>query len=459
MNVEFNKIDSSTANLVVSIAKEDYFDKYNEELAKHKNKAQLKGFRKGKTPMSYIQKMFGDQVLTEIINGISINGLYDHIKQNDIKIILDPILDDEDIQSVNHKDLGNFSFTFKVALAQDFEIKGIDASESYTKYKVIPDKGEMDENFQKIATQLGENQMVTDSIQEKDIVTLLVDVLLTDEEGLTEPIEAEIKVLVSDTTLEFQEKTKALKLNDSLKIKLSNIEAKDIDFIKKYYLNLEDGDTSTFEDEVDASIYNVQRIAPMEVGEDMFKKIFPDDEIKTKEEAYAKLAENTSKEHEKISSNLVYRKLMDNMMDNTVVEINEDFVLAWGKKTKNIKEGTSDEDFKEFFSKELKWMMIKSKLIEKYEVKLEQPEIKAYAKEQVMGYFGYKGAENEEYVNMIAENVMKDEEQMRKMVDELMTGKMYKAMEQDLTFVEEEKSVKEFYAIVEELNNKLHNVS
>jgi len=57
-----------SSELIIVLEKSDYLDKYKSELKKYKNKAHLKGFRKGKTPLSAIKKMYGQSVLADVIN-------------------------------------------------------------------------------------------------------------------------------------------------------------------------------------------------------------------------------------------------------------------------------------------------------------------------------------------------------------------------------------------------------
>lgn len=455
MKVEFNKIDSLKANLDVHIAQADYLDEFNEEIKKQKSKGNLKGFRPGKTPASYVKKVFGDQILAELINKKAIQSMYDHLKENNIEIILDPILNEENgVQAINHRELQDYNFSFLVGLSPEFEIDLLSSGTEFTKFKVIPTEAELNENLDKIAAQLGETVTVETDIQSKDIVTLMGDNLLTDEEGLTEPIEVEIKVLVSDATEKFQKEVESKKLNDSIKVSLVDIEGKDDDFIRKYYLKMDASDTRSFQGEIEASIVNVQRVESIEVGPEMYKKIFPDLEIETKEAAFEKLSEHTTTEHDGMAQNLVYREMMEKLMEQSNIPLPDDFLMTWAKRTKSIKEGVTDEEFLEHFSKELKWNLIKGKLLKMYDVKVEQEEIIEHAKKQVMGYFGYRGADNDQYVNMIVGNLLKDEEQYRKIWDEVLTLKMYQELEKNLTIKSEETSVAEFYLIVEDFNNK-----
>jgi len=455
MNIDFNKNDSQVGTLTVNIAKSDYIDQFDEEIRKQRKNAHLKGFRKGKTPVGYVKKLYGDQVLANLVNDKAVSSIYDYLKENKIDTILDPILaENQDIQEMSYKNLKDFTFTFEVALSPEFEIGGITASDEFTRYNVLPSDKELKDNLERVAEQLGENITIKEDIQEKDIITLMADVLLTDEEGLTEPIEAEIKVLISDTTAAFQEMALKSKLNDEMTVKMSDLEAKDEAFVRKYYLKLEADDLRSFDDEIKASITNVERMQPMEVGEALYKKMFPQDDLKTEEEVLTRLREQATEEHLSMSSNVLYRSVMEQMMENTQIEMPDDFLMQWAKRAQVLKEGADEAKFLDYLKNDIKWNLIKGKLIKKYEIKVDEEEIYDRAKEQVKGYFGYKVTNDDPYIDMIAKNLMDDKEQRTKLWDETVTLKMYKAVEADLNIVIEEKTVEDFYKIVEEINKK-----
>ena len=70
MRVETNQIDELNAQLTLVIEKDDYLKDFNDKLKSYKDRAQLKGFRKGKTPISVIKKMYGSSVLQESVSKI-----------------------------------------------------------------------------------------------------------------------------------------------------------------------------------------------------------------------------------------------------------------------------------------------------------------------------------------------------------------------------------------------------
>ena len=455
MNIDFEKNDLQTANLTISIDKADYLKQFEDELKKQRAKAQMKGFRKGKTPLSYVKNLYGDQVLGQMINEKAINGMYEYLKENEIETILDPILSaDNDVKEISHKNLTDYKFKFELALTPEFEVKGINSTDEYVRFNLVLSDTEADENLDKIADQLGDRKTTKENIEDNDIITLMGDVLLTDEEGLTEPIEAEIKFLVSDLKDEIKDQLLTMKLDSSIDIDLLDIEGKDDAFVRKYYLKMEDGDMRSYNKEVKASITNVERMIKSEIGEALFEKMFPGEEIKTKEAALARLKEKTTEEHQNSSQNLLFRAVMDKMMAETTIELPDTFLLSWAKNAQVMKEDADEAEFLDFLKNDIKWNLIKGKLIKKYDIKVGEEEVLARAKEQVKGYFGYNMAGNDQYIEMIAQNLMNDKEQRRKLLDEAITIKMYKEIENVVTVKFEEKTMKDFYAILDEINNK-----
>ncbi|MEZ4981613.1 MAG: trigger factor family protein [Saprospiraceae bacterium] len=62
-NINKEELGKGHAKISLEISKADYEPKFKSELAKLRNKAQIKGFRKGKVPTSFLQKMYGNSVL------------------------------------------------------------------------------------------------------------------------------------------------------------------------------------------------------------------------------------------------------------------------------------------------------------------------------------------------------------------------------------------------------------
>ena len=80
-------IDNLNSVLTVAIQKEDYLPKFNSELNKYRREAHMKGFRKGKTPLSVIRKMYGKPILGEIVNEILNKEISEFLSNDEIQIL------------------------------------------------------------------------------------------------------------------------------------------------------------------------------------------------------------------------------------------------------------------------------------------------------------------------------------------------------------------------------------
>ena len=96
MDVSVKKIDSLNAVLTVKISNEDYKTPYESSLKNHRKQMQLPGFRKGHVPTSIIKKKYGPSILAEEIDKLLNKSIYDHITENKLNILGNPLpIEDE----------------------------------------------------------------------------------------------------------------------------------------------------------------------------------------------------------------------------------------------------------------------------------------------------------------------------------------------------------------------------
>ena len=81
MAVSFNSTDQNQGVLIIQIPVTEYQPSLLKELNNYKNKAQLKGFRKGKTSVDVIKKMYGNGILQEVVENNLQKQLFDHIQE------------------------------------------------------------------------------------------------------------------------------------------------------------------------------------------------------------------------------------------------------------------------------------------------------------------------------------------------------------------------------------------
>ncbi len=150
MKVLQNNIDDLNLELTVEIEASDYAEILRKKLAECRRKADFKGFRKGMVPASMIQRVYGEQCLVEAVNQVISKALDEHIKENDLNLLGEP-LNSEKQPELEWKAGNDFTFIFDAALSPkvDFEVEKSDTVPSYNVSIADKDKTSMEESLKK----------------------------------------------------------------------------------------------------------------------------------------------------------------------------------------------------------------------------------------------------------------------------------------------------------------------
>ena len=106
MNISLENIDALNATLAILISKEDYEPKYKEALNDFRRKGTFKGFRKGKAPLGYIKKLYGESALAETVTDLLQKTVMDYLNEHKVNFLGQPLpAADQERFHFNPKDL------------------------------------------------------------------------------------------------------------------------------------------------------------------------------------------------------------------------------------------------------------------------------------------------------------------------------------------------------------------
>ncbi|MCB0560440.1 MAG: trigger factor [Lewinellaceae bacterium] len=423
-------IDNLNAVLTVTLEKEDYEPKFNSELSKYRKQAAMKGFRKGKTPISILKKMYGKSVLLEVINETLQKELSGYLTEQDVKILGQP-LPSEDQEPINFElnELHDYTFKFDLGLAPEFEVKGAGPDDTYGKMEVDVAEDMIDEELEAARKRLGERQFVEDDIRENDMVKLLA-LELDGAEPKEGGVESEFSLLVSAISDE-KAKQQLLggKKGDTFHFNLFSLEEdKDEPYIRKYFLNLSDEDEREVGQDYKVTVEEVSRIEPAELNQAFFDKFFGEGEVNSEEEARGKIREQVEKFYNDQSEALLFRDMQENIMELNEMELPAGFLKRWMKATNEELSDKVIEKEYEAFAKNLQWSLIRSKLVRRFGIEVKNEEVLATLKNRVRSYFGGVAPGMEHIVESTAARLMEDEKQVEQAYGEVLTDKLYKAL-------------------------------
>ena len=129
MSLAVEKLEGSMADLTITVPAEEFTKALKSAYNKNKGKFQMAGFRKGKVPMAYIEKMYGPEVFYEDAANDLINQTYPkEIEDCELDIVSRPEI------SVSQIEKGkDFIYVAKVALRPEVklgEYKGLEVEKA-----------------------------------------------------------------------------------------------------------------------------------------------------------------------------------------------------------------------------------------------------------------------------------------------------------------------------------------
>ena len=119
MNVTATKHDDVSALLTVTLDKSDYKDQVEKQLINYAKNAQVPGFRKGKVPLSMVRKQYEAGIAFEEINKQVSDSLNNHINENNLRLVGQPV--PQPVDDFNHN-AEQLSVAFEVGYEPNFTV-------------------------------------------------------------------------------------------------------------------------------------------------------------------------------------------------------------------------------------------------------------------------------------------------------------------------------------------------
>jgi trigger factor len=123
-------VNSCTKKLTFSFDQLDLSKQIKTAVKEKQKSSSLKGFRKGKAPMSVVEQLFGPQIETEALNKFVQDEFYEAVQKEELKVVGYP-----SFENMNYEAGKSVSFDAKVEIFPEFKLKKMD-DYSFSKEKV-----------------------------------------------------------------------------------------------------------------------------------------------------------------------------------------------------------------------------------------------------------------------------------------------------------------------------------
>lgn len=440
MNITKENVDGLNAVLKVEIEEKDYADKVAQFLKKQQKSAQMQGFRPGKVPFGMIKKMYGVNAKVEEIQKTINEAIFGYIREEKLEVLGQP-LPKEDDQIIDWENQKDFSFQYDLGLTPDFEVK-LTAKKKFINYDIQPDDNLIDKYVEEISMRYG-TVASADEAQEKDIV--VADVAeLENGEAKVDGLAKVLNVSVERCTEDFKKKLLGIKVDTELIVDVKDIygnahEAAHLFDVSEDVVNAA-GSEFTFK------VMSISRMAPSELNQELFDKVYGPGEVNSVEEFRTKLAEEAKGMLASQGKNKLRNDVTEYLLDSVKFDLPDAFLKRFIQATS--KEPVSLEQVEAEYdqhSNAFRWQLIENKIVKDYDVSVEENEVMDKAKEMIAANFKQFGQEVPEAdLENYAATVLAKQEERQKLYNEIYADKILEVVKEKCKLEEKEVTYDEF---------------
>ena len=452
MKISFECADKINGLLTMTVEPADYQDAVEKTLKNYRKKAQVPGFRPGMVPMGMIKKQYGTAVKVDEVNKVLGEKLYEYIQENKIQMLGEPLPNQEKQVPQDFEKDAELTFVFDIAVAPEFkaELSGKDKIDYYT---IKVDDKMLDDQVQMYASQAGEF-VKADVFSGNDTIT--GDMRELDENGNTKKggIVTE-GAMVMPAYIKADDKKKLFdgaKPGDIITFNPKKAYP-DNDAEVAALLKTENDNVKDLNSDFSYQITEIRHFQPAEVDQKLFDRVFGEGTVKDEKEFREKIAANIAPQ---LQQNSDYKFLLDvrQHMEKKVGKLEFPEALLKRVMIQNNKDKGADYVEKNFEGsiKELTWHMIKEKLVAANNIKVEDADLKAVAKEAIRAQFAQYGMSNvpDDVLENYAAEQLKKRENVDNFVDRAVDVKLTEALKNVVKLNAKEVSLEEFNKLMTE---------
>ena len=449
MKITQNNINDLQAELKVVITPEDYQDKVDKVLKDYRKNAEIPGFRKGKVPMSVINKKYRIPVLVDEVNKLLQEDLYKYISSEKIKVLGSPM--PKNGQKMDWENSTTFNFEFEVGLAPDLDVK-ITKKDKVKYYQIQADNKLVDNYANDIAKRYG-SMSKPEISEEGDLVFCEISQIDVDGNIMENGVRNEATVsmdFISDKKIKKQ--FIGVKEGDSFTVNVLKAFSNHTDLSSMLNITHEQLHDLSSED-FQFTVKNVSRIKPSEMNQELFEKVYGKDSVKTEKEFKVRIKDEAERSFVPESDRMLKNDVVTYLIDKIKFDMPDEFLKRWLVHTSE-KSVTLDQIESEYdmYSKSLRWQLIENNILENYNIKVSDEEVENHTKSLItmqMQQYG-QPVPQEDKMNEIVASILKKEDERKKVYDQLYDVKSLEVYKENFKLTEKAISYDDFVKLASE---------
>ena len=420
MQINHSEIKDLTSVITLTLEAPDYEEAVTKQLRQIRQKADIPGFRKGMVPLGMVKKMYGKSVLADVLNNTIAEQINKYIEEQKLHILGDPLPNDELTPAMDLDNETTFTFAFDIAVAPEFDAK-LTARNKLTSYTITVSDEMVTNQVNSYAERFGE-YVDADEAKEGDVI----------RGTLTE--QKENGIVKENAILNPQymaDKEQAALFKGAKKgdvITFNPMKAFQNETEVSSLLDIKKDEAKELNSDFTLTITTITRHQAAKIDGELFAKVYGTDtpanedefRARVKAEIEGNMAEDTKYKFGLDAKAAILKKVGE-------FALPEAFLKRWVAATnKDMKPEELDRDFPKMIE-QLRWQLAKDQLMKEYGVKVEKEDVDAYAKEVAKMQFMQYGMMHveDQYLASFAENILKDENQLRGIIERVAENKIY----------------------------------
>ena len=451
MNVTLDKTGNVTAKLTVSIEENDYKAKVEKRLKEIGRTHSIPGFRQGHVPFGELNRRFGKQVTSDVINDIVYEAAAKYIGENKLPVLGQPIpVNVTELDLKNNKD---FTFQYELGLAPELNIEL--GKEIKVPYYTINASDEMvkeqDEKFrERFGAQVPGEEVEPNALVKGAIMEL-------DENGNVKTSDDAIQMIngiVAPMYFKDREQAKLFeghKINDKVRFNpWKTCEGNPAELASM--LGVDKEKAADIKSDFEMAISEIIVLRPAEANQELFDNVLGKDKVNN-EADYLGALKTMIEQDLSGNSEILFRHEIEKFMTEKYgnMELPAEVLKKWLVNTnEKITEQNVDEEYTKM-EPMLKWQLIKERLAEACEIKIDDNDLTNHAKMVAVRQFAQYGMTNidDETLSDYAKRILADKQFRQRIIEETGDTKLFNALKAKLSVEEQNVSLDEFKAIAE----------
>jgi trigger factor len=389
--------------------------------------------------------MFGKSILVEEINHLLSHKLSDYIKENNLKILGEPIPNQEKALTIDWDAQKSFEFEYQIGMVEEFSYD-LSSKVKVESFPIEVDGKTIDETVSDLTKRFGKVNYPETSEADDNLF------------GELRAVEGDFKredafIAVDKIDKKEQSRFIGLKKEDEVEFEISKI-YKDDQLVGELLGQPANG-VKGLKGKYVFKVNTISRTEPAALNQELFDRVFGKEVAKTEEELLAKIKETIGENYKRESDHFLEHHIEDYFISNTKINLPDDFLKTW-LKSSGQGEVTDEVLEKEFedYKRGLKWDLVKNRIAEDNKITVEADEVRARAKDLIISQFGGQAFASQisDKLDGIADNYLQNEngQNFMKIYNQLRAEKILKHIRDNITVQEKKVTLDEFKKIVEE---------